>query len=69
VSRLPVAKQAFLGSWRDDIHQEHCSQISAPQKRHSTPEMVYLRNRAAGMGEGIRGTIPKENERTKHLVT
>ena len=34
VSRLPVANQAFLGSWTDGIHWEHCSQISAPQKRH-----------------------------------
>ena len=32
--RLPVANQAFLGSWTDDICQEGCSQRSAPEKRH-----------------------------------
>ena len=31
---LPVANQVFLGSWMVDIHQEDCSQRSAPQKRH-----------------------------------
>ena len=39
VSRLPVANQVFLGSWMVDIHQEGCSQRSAPQRRHT----VHLR--------------------------
>ena len=34
-SRLPVANQDFLGFWTVDIHQEGCSQRSAPQKRHT----------------------------------
>ena len=34
-SRLPVANQVFLGSWMVDIHQEGCSQRSAPQRRHT----------------------------------
>ena len=34
VSRLPVAKQVFLGSWMVDICQEGRSQRSAPQRRH-----------------------------------
>ena len=39
VSRLPVANQVFLRSWTVDIHQEGCSQRSAPQRRH----MAHLR--------------------------
>ena len=39
MSRLPVANQVFLGSWMVDIHQEGCSQRSAPQRRHT----VHLR--------------------------
>ena len=35
VSRLPVANQVFLGFWMVDIHQEGCSQRSAPQRRHT----------------------------------
>ena len=35
VSRLSVTNQVFLGSWTVDIHQEGCSQRSAPQKRHT----------------------------------
>ena len=42
VSRLPVANQVFLGSWTVDICQEGCSQRSAPQRTHGTPEMVLL---------------------------
>jgi len=34
VTRLPVANQVFLGSWRVDICQEGHSQRSAPQRRH-----------------------------------
>ena len=34
-SKLPVANQVFLGSWMVDIHQEGCSQRSAPQRRHT----------------------------------
>ena len=42
-SRLPVANQVFLGSWRVDIHQEGCSQkISSPEETHSTPETALL---------------------------
>ena len=39
VSRLPVAKQVFLGSWMVDIHQEVQGLRSAPQRRH----LAYLR--------------------------
>ena len=42
VSRPPVAKQVFLGSWTVDIHQEGCSQRSAPQRRH----MAHLKQRS-----------------------
>ena len=35
VSRLPVAKQDFLGFWTVDTCQEGCSQRSVPQKRHT----------------------------------
>ena len=35
VSRLKVAIQVFLGFWMVDIHQEGCSQRSAPQRRHT----------------------------------
>ena len=35
VSRFPVANQDFLGSWTVDIHQESCSQRSAPRRRHT----------------------------------
>ena len=35
VSRPLVANQVFLGSWTVDIHQEGCSQRSAPQRRHT----------------------------------
>ena len=31
----PHSNQVFLGSWTVDIHQEGCSQISDPQKRHT----------------------------------
>ena len=41
-SRLLVAKQVFLGSWTVDIHQEGCSQRSAPQRRH----MAHLKQRS-----------------------
>ena len=34
-SRLPFANQVFLGCWMVDIHQEGCSQRSAPQRRHT----------------------------------
>ena len=37
VSRLEVAIQVFLGFWMVDIHQEGCSQRSAPQRRHMAP--------------------------------
>ena len=36
VSRLPVANQVFLGSWKVDIHQEDRCQRSAPKRRHMT---------------------------------
>ena len=32
---VSVANQVFLGSWTLDIHQEGCSQRSAPQKRYT----------------------------------
>ena len=39
-SRLPVANQAFLGSWTVDIHQEGRSQRS--EETHGTPETALL---------------------------
>ena len=35
-----IANPDFLGFWKIDICQEGCSQKSAPQKRHGTPEKV-----------------------------
>ena len=40
VSWIPVANQVFLGSCMVDICQEGCSQRSAPQRRHNSPEMA-----------------------------
>ena len=68
-----IANQDFLGFWIVDIRQEGRSQRSAPQKR----PMAYLKwgaschpvNRAAGTGEVIRCTTPKESALAKHLVT
>ena len=40
VSRLPVVNQVFLGSWTVDIHQEGCSQRSAPQRGHVAPTVM-----------------------------
>ena len=37
-----IANQDFLGFWTVDIHQEGCSQRSAPQKRHT----AHLRRHA-----------------------
>ena len=34
-SRLPVAKQVFLGSWTVAIQREGCCQRSCPQRRHT----------------------------------
>ena len=74
VSRLPVANQVFLGFWMVDIHQEGCSQRSAPQKRH----MAHLRRHAhctprkslTGMGKAVRYTAHLEvTMLVKHLVT
>ena len=41
-SRLPVAKQVFLGSWTVDIHQEGHSLRSTAQRRH----IAHLRRRS-----------------------
>ena len=72
-SRLPVANQAFLGSWTDDICRESCSQRLSPQKRHMThlrSTRVHTENQAAGTGKAIR---PKAHlgvtVLAKHLVT
>ena len=69
-SRLPVANQAFLGSWMDDICRESCSQRLAPQKRHMAHLRQHTREtRAAGIGEVIRHMALKESALAKHLVT
>ena len=52
VSSLPVTNQVFLGSWTVDIHQERCSQRSAPQRRHT----AHPGNQSSGTREVIRGT-------------
>ena len=74
VSRLPVAKQVFLGSWMVDICQEGRSQRSASQRRH----MGHLRQcfhctprKPSGWDWGGDKThhTPGESALTKHLVT
>ena len=59
-SRIPVANQVFLGSWTVDIHQEGCSQRSAPQRRHTAHLRWHShwtpRNQVSGSGEVIRCT-------------
>ena len=72
-SRLPVANQDLLGFWTVNIHENGCSQRSAPLKRH----MAHLRGHACchpgspavGTREAIRCTVPGESALTKHVVT
>ena len=73
-SRLLVANQDFLGFWMVDIHQESCSQRSAPQKRHAT----HLRwacplppRKPSGWDRGGDKMHPPPGETAlpKHLVT
>ena len=72
-SRLPGAKQDFLGFWTAGIHREGRSQRSAPQKRHT----VSLRRRTccvsrkqSGWDRGGNKThpLPGESALSKHLV-
>ena len=51
VSRLKVAIQVFLGFWMVDIHQEGCSQRSAPQRRHT----AHLTQHSCGAPRKPRG--------------
>ena len=72
VTRLPVANQVFLGSWRVDICQEGHSQRSAPQRRHR----AYLKwhshsapgNRVARPGRWLRCIAHLGQWLSKHLV-
>ena len=73
VSRLPVANQVFLGSWKVDVCQEDCSQRSAPKRRH----MAYLRwwsfcvprkLSSCDWGGGKTHSPPEERALTKRLV-
>ena len=71
VSRLPVANQVFLGSWKVDICQEGHSQRSAPQGRHT----AHLRQHShcaprkpSNCDRGRDKMLPGECVITKHLV-
>ena len=73
VSRPPVAKQVFLGSWTVDICQEGCSQRSAPQRRHMaclrwcshcTPRKLSIWDRGGYKIHRLLG----ESALAKHLV-
>ena len=69
-----VAKQDFLGFWKADLHQEGCSQRSAPRKRH-TAHLRWARllppRKPSGWDWGVdkMHSPPGETALTKHLVT
>ena len=72
-SRLPVANQVFLGFWMVDIHQEGCSQRSAPQRRHTahlrwSSRCTPRKPRDWDQGGDKMHRTPQECALTKHLV-
>ena len=72
-SRLPVANQVFLGSWKADIHWEGRSLKSALQRKHAAHlrrRSHYTPKKPSGWDQGGDKThhLPGESVLAKHLA-